>query len=188
LHYKSVGGPDTPRFLDKNATFDRTAQRGELINENVAILVPVLTAQLSIGDIYDGTKIKNEQELRDALNRETDESISMWANIKNTRDKRSSKIVCDLNEYRTESPLFRLSVPKSSVLRERAENLIEPGEYYAVVGGYFLIIRSMNSGNYRIHFGGQGRGNYSTNAVYDIKVLGMRKNLLKDKSGSYFYR
>jgi hypothetical protein len=187
MDYKSVGGPNTPRFLDKKATLDRTAQYGEAIYENVAILIPVLTAQLSIGDIHDGIKIKNEQQLRDAVNKETDESIAMWATIKNIRNKRSSKIVHDLNEYRTEPPPFRLSVPESSVLRERAENLIEPGDYYTVIGGYFLLVRSMNSGKYRIQFGGEGRGNYSTNAVYDIEVLGKRKNLLKDKSGSYFY-
>jgi hypothetical protein len=174
----SVNG--LPRFLDRRSTFTRTGENAEMIFDSTAILIPVLTARYSIGDIYDGRKIKDEYELRGAVNRDTDESLAIWATI--MHDKKTSKIADDLNTYRIESPLFKLSISHKSKLRLRTQDPSEPGIYDSVVGGFFLIIRSFAEGNYRIQFGGRGRGNYSTNSIYDIAVRGKRKDVVKDST------
>ena len=109
LDYTSVTPNNAfPRFLDSSAALIKTDQNTEIIFENTAILIPVLTAQYSIGDIYDGKKLYNEYELRDAVNRDSDESLRIWATITHKRGK--SRIVNDLNRYRIESPLFHLSI------------------------------------------------------------------------------
>ena len=44
------------------------------------------------------------------------------------------------------------------------------------------MIRSLPKGRYRLEFGGNGRGNYSTNSIYDIAVEGLRKNTVMDNT------
>jgi hypothetical protein len=181
LDYRSVASVNgVPRFLDPRSALTKTGKDAEMIFENTAILIPVLTARYSIGDIYDGRKINNEYELRDAVNRDTDESFGIWATIKD--GKKTSRIVRDLNAYRIESPLFKLCISSNSKLRLKTEDPTEPGIYDSVVGGFFVIIRSLPAGKYRIHFGGQGSGNYSTNSIYDIAVAGKRKGSTKDST------
>ena len=181
LGYTSVSSNnDFPRFSDSSATLIKTDQNTEIIFENTAILIPVLTAQYSVGDIYDGKKLDNEYELRDAVNRDSDESLRIWATI--TNKGRKSRIVNDLNRYRIESPLFHLSIPVNSRLRLGTQDAVKPGLYDTVVGGFFLIIRSLPRGKYGLEFGGNGRGNYSTNSIYGIAVKGIRKNMVIDST------
>jgi hypothetical protein len=181
LDYTSVtSNNDFPRFSDSSAALIKTDQNTEMIFENTAILIPVLTAQYSVGDIYDGKKLDNEYEIRDAVNRDSDESLRIWATI--THNRRKSRIVNDLNRYRIESPLFHLSIASNSRLRLGTQDAVKPGLYDTVVGGFFVIIRSLPRGKYRLEFGGNGRGNYSTNSVYDIAVEGIRKNMVIDST------
>lgn len=181
LNYTPVAtNTDFPRFSDPSNALIRTDQNAELIFENTAILIPVLTAQYSVGDIYDGRRLNDEHELRDAVNRDSDESLCVWATI--THKKRTSRIVDDLKVYRVESPLFQLSIPVNSRLRLGTQDAVRPGTYYTVAGGFFLMIRSLPKGRYRLEFGGNGRGNYSTNSIYDIAVEGLRKNTVMDNT------
>lgn len=181
LDYKPVT-PDNefPRFSDSTGVLVKTDHNSETIFENTAILIPVLTAQYSIGDIYDGRRLKTEHELRDAVNRDSDESLRIWATI--NQNNKTLKIVSDLNRYRVESPLFKLSIPDNSNLRLRTQDAAKPGIYDTVVGGFFLIVHSLPKGRYRLEFGGNGRGNYSTNSIYDITVEGPRKNMVIDST------
>lgn len=181
LNYASVAPhSDSPRFSDPSSALIRTGEDMEMIFENSAIFVPVLTAQYSIGDIYDGMKLKDEQDLRDAVNRDSDESLSIWATI--TFKKRTSKLADDLTRYRVESPLFQLSVPTASKLRLKTQDRVKPGNHYTVVGGFFLLICSLPKGRYRLEFGGKGRGGYGTNSVYELAVEGIRKNTVLDST------
>jgi hypothetical protein len=181
LGYKPVGTSNhTPRFSDPRSALTRIEENAERIFEKTAILIPVLTATYSIGDIYEGRRLHTECELRDAVNRDTDESLRIWARI--ALGKKVLRIVDDLNEYRIESPLFKLSIPTNSRLRLRTQIVADAGIYDAVVGGFFLILRSLLPGKYRIEFGGKGRGNYGTNSIYDIVVGGVRDNTIIDST------
>jgi hypothetical protein len=181
LDYKPVApNDDFPRFSDPSTAFIKTGENTEMIFENTAVLIPVLTAQYSIGDIYDGKRLTKEHELRNAVNRDSDESSRIWATI--THKTKKLRIVDDLNTYRVESPLFQLSIPDNSKLRLGTQDAVKPGIYDTVVGGFFLIILSLPKGSYRLEFGGNGRGNYSTNSIYDITVDGLRKSMVIDNT------
>ena len=109
----------------------------------------------------------------------------MWATIIRKGDMKSSKIVKNLKDYRVESPLFRLVIPKNSLLKDKTEYASKPGIYDAVSGGYFIMIRSLPPSTYRINFGAKGRGTYRTNAVYDILVEGKKRDRVIDESNVY---
>ena len=174
---------DSPRYADRNAIYDRTGNRGESILDGVAIFVPILTTVLFIGDHYEGKILRNEKDLRYYANKDNDDNRKMWAAIKRKGDKNAFPLVKNLEDYRFESPLFKLGVPKDSLLRERMDFIIKPGTYDAITTGYFIMIRSLPPSFYRINFGGEGVGIYVINSVYDIEVT-QRKKPLRDFSSA----
>lgn len=182
VNYRSVGGneDDGPRYLDPKAVYDRTKDNGETIYEGTAILIPILTSHFSIGDFYNGRKITTIPYLRYATNKDTDGG-SVWATIMKKGNK-ATKIVSDLKEYRFESPLYLLSVPRNSKLRKKMDYPPKPGSYHAITVGYFIIIKYLKAGTYRLRFGGTNGSAYHTNSLYDINVLKKRKDNIIDKS------
>jgi len=173
----------SPRRIDRKAILDKTGNKAVSILEGIAIFVPVITTVLFIGDNYEGKILKNDQEVRHYANKDTDDTRKMWAGIKRKGDSEAHILVDNLEDYRFESPLFKLTVPKRSLLRERMEFAIKPGTYDAITTGYFIIIRSLPPSVYRINFGGEGMGIYTTNALYDIEVI-QRNNFRADVSKS----
>jgi hypothetical protein len=183
IDYRPVGKDDSgPRFLDPKAFYDRTNSRGETVFQGTAILVPVVTASLSISDTYDGRVIENEQQLRYFVNKDIDEGGPVWARIMNLNSRKTSKIVEDLLDFRVESSVFKLTIPTGSPLNRRMEKYAKSGIYDTVVGGYFLLIRSLPISRYRITFGGKGRGPYYTNAIYDISIIRNPRDNIEDLS------
>ena len=181
VDYRPVGGKeDGPRYVDPKAVYDRTEDKGETIDERTAILVPILTSQYYIGEFYNGRKITSIPYLRYVANRDTDGG-SIYATITKKGDK-TMKLVPDLKEYRFESPLYLLSVPKNSKLRTKMDYPPKPGNYQAITIGYAVLIKSLPIGTYRIRFGGNNGSAYYTKSVYDIKVLKKRKDNVIDKS------
>jgi hypothetical protein len=185
VNYRPISGiSGAPRHIDPNAIYDRTGQNGETIFEGTSIFIPVLTSLFTIGHLYDGKVIKNEEELRYIVNKDTDESGAIWATIMMDGDRKPSKIVNDLKEFRAETPLFRLIVPELCLLRDLSDEPLKAGAYEAMSAGYFLMIRKLPPSNYRILFGGKGRGVYYTNAAYDITVRGTMRRSVMDRSRS----
>jgi hypothetical protein len=184
VDYKHVDGlAGGTRFIDPQGIYDRTGEKGEHIFEGTAIFIPIFTFMLVLGDLYDGRVVRKEEELRYLARRDINEGGPMWATIKK-KGRKATRIVNNLKDYFAYSPLFRLNVPESSLLRERMELPLEPGVYDAVSAGYFLIIKSLPPSTYRIMFGEKGPGEYYTNSIYDIFVKGKRRDSVKDKSGS----
>jgi hypothetical protein len=173
----------SPRHIDRKAIFDKTGNKAVSIFEGIAIFVPVITTLLFIGDNYEGNILKNDQEVRHYANKDTDDTRKMWAAIKRKGDNNAHTLVKNIENYRFESPLFKLTVPNQSLLRKRIEFAIKPGIYDAITTGYFIIISSLSPSVYRINFGGEGMGIYATNAVYDINVI-RRNNCRRDVSKS----
>ena len=99
----------------------------------------------------------------------------MWANIQRIGDKKAIKIVKNLRDYKVESPQFKLVVSQESQLRDRMESPLDPGIYESVTVGYYILIRSLSTSTYLIHFGGKGRSTYYTESVYDVTVQGNKK-------------
>jgi hypothetical protein len=185
INYKPTGElSDSPRYIDPQELHNRTRKNGETIYEGISIFVPVMTAYFTIGDVYDGRLVKTEEDLRDFVNKDINQTGTIWATIIKKGNKKANKIVKNLKEYRIESPLFKLTVSDKSPLKDKMETKQKTGIFDAVAGGYYLMIKSLPSGTYRLFFGGKGRGPYYTKSVYDIVVKGKKRNTLVDVSGT----
>jgi len=181
VNYRPIGNKkDGPQYLDPNAIYDKSGNNGETIFENTAILIPILTSDYSLGDFYNGRKITTIPDLRYIANKDTDGG-SIWARIMKPGEKNQS-IVPNLLDYRFESPLYLLSVPKNSKLRKKMDAPPKIGNYYAITVGYFIIIKTLSIGTYRLLFGGSNGNAYHTNAVVDIKVIKGKRDKIVDKS------
>jgi hypothetical protein len=187
VNYRSVDDKEDegPRFLDPKAVYDRTKDNGETIFEGTAILIPILTSHFYIGDFYNGRKITTIPYLRYVTNKDTNGG-SVWATIIKKGNK-VTKIVSDLKEYRFESPLYLLSIPRNSKLRKKMDYPPKPGSYHAITVGYFIIIKYLRAGTYRLRFGGTNGSAYHTNSLYDINILKKRKDNVIDKSDQIKY-
>ena len=177
VNYRPIGDKEGgPQYLDPKAVYDRTKENGEIIYENTAILIPILTSHFCIGDLYNGRKITSIPYLRYITNKDTDGG-SVWATI-TKKGENTIRIVSDLKIYRFESPLYLLSISRNSKLRKKMDYPPEPGKYHAITVGYFILIKSLPIGTYRFRFGGTNASAYHTNSLYDIKVL--EKKRFKD--------
>lgn len=182
VNFKPVGNlKDGPRHVAQRGIYDRTGNAGEKIFEGTSIMIAVIVSMLSIGDIYEGTKMRTPQQLWYYSNLDIDRSTSMWASIMKKEDKQPYRIVKDIKNHRVATPLFRLIVPDDSKLMNKIDIPIKPGHYDTVIVGFFILIKSLPPSVYRINFGGQ-IGEYYTNSLYDIVVHGRRRNSLKDDS------
>ena len=181
VNYMPIGNKEGGlQYLDPKAVYDRTKDNGEIIYEGTAILIPILTSHFYIGDFYNGRKIISIPYLRYVTNKDTDGG-SVWATIMK-KGYKVTRIVSDLKEYRFESPLYLLSIPRNSKLRKKMDYPPKPGSYHAITVGYFIIIKSLPIGTYRLRFGGTNGSAYHTNSLYDIKVIKKRKDNVIDKS------
>jgi hypothetical protein len=172
--------PDAQRF------YNRTGDQCLVISEGTAIFIPVLTALYFIGGPFEGSTLADEQQVRYAVRKENDKSGGIWARLQGADRSANTwrPIVNNLESYRVESPLFKLTISeKNPFLKYYAvEYPLGPGEYNAVVDGYFLIMKELPFESCRIQFGGKGRGDYRTDSVYDMHVIPRPKGLIKDIS------
>lgn len=172
-----------PRGLGRIRCHDRTAEKGETIWRGVPVFFPVINAAYCLGDRYEGTRLTQEDDVRYAARKDIIEGGDMRAEISYGNQK-PLKLVRDLKKYFTESPIFDLRVPRKSALRDKMENALKPGIYKCVTVGYYILISSLSPGEYRLRIEAKGRGNYYTNAVYDIIVRGEWSDSVRDVSNS----
>jgi hypothetical protein len=173
-YYKYAVEGDVADLAEEYKKFyNRTGDKAISICEGTAIFIPVLTAMYFVGREYEGATLSNEIQLRRAARRDNDMSGNIWATIQTSNKDLPQAIVDgDLTMFRVETPLFKLKISDKNPFIEYILSDIPAGteEYDAVTDGYFLILKSLPSKSCRIQFGGKGRGNYRTDAVYDIYV------------------
>jgi len=185
LDYRPVAKDiEYPRFIDPEGIYEKIGENGYTIFEDASLFIPIITSQYNLGDVLDGVTKDTEEDIRRYVNKDLDRGHDMWATIKSANSGKASKIVKNLEDYRVESPLFKLVIPTNSKLNKYQYMQSEPGIHDVIVGGYCLIIRSLPKGSFRINFGGRGSGDYYTNAVYDVIVEGKRPVTVRDTSGS----
>jgi hypothetical protein len=171
--------PDAQRF------YNRTGDQCIIISEGTAIFIPVLTALYFLDAPFEGSVLANEEQVRYAARKENDKSGGIWARLQRAdRPKAWEPIVYNLESYRVESPVFKLSISeKNPFLKYYAtEYPLSPGEHEAVTDGYFLIMKNLPYESCRIQFGGKGRHDYRTDSVYDLHVTTRPRGLIKDVS------
>jgi hypothetical protein len=136
------------------------------IHRWTAIFFPIIECGLHYGHPhpYEDRPIVIESEMRRLARKDMDSWISLVVTI---NDK---PLVENINDFRVESPLFKLVVPKNSKLRDRMEVSPEVGTWDAITDGYWILIKSLPIGVYKIHFGGTNKY-LSYSGTYDITVL-----------------
>jgi hypothetical protein len=164
--------------------YNRTADEAAVIQEGTAVLIPVLTTTHIIGEQVEGVVLSTEGQLRAAARKENDLSGGIFCLIQEFGSKWQS-VVDDLLAFRTETPLYKLTVAADNPFIKyiSAISPISEGEYDAVTDCIIVIVM-LKAGSYRIQFGGKGRGKYRSVAIYDIHVTSRdrSRNLLKDIS------
>ena len=168
----------------KNKVFSSlTNEQSITIQDDTALIIPVITTQFVLGDDYQGRVMNDELSLRSIARRDTVNGGPVGAQIRKLPNGPLFKLVSDgeLDDYYVETALFPLSVSTAGLLSRTIERPIEPGTYQAIVAGIFVIVHSFEVGKYRIGFYGRGVGRYTTRSVYDIEVKG-GKEKLKDIS------
>jgi hypothetical protein len=182
VDYLPVNGSGIgPRFIDPEGIYDRTGRNGQTIFERTAILVPVIVGMLMVGELYEGKILKTPEQLRYSANLDIRRCGPIWATILKKGDATAHQIVNNLKNYYVATPLFKLNVPESSFLKDKADLPYNPGIYDMVAAGIFLLINSLPPSTYRINFGGI-TGAYHTDSVYDITIQGKRKETMEDIS------
>ena len=183
IDYKPTSSsPGALRHQESDSFLDKTGDKGYKVIEGTAVLIPVTVVYSTIGENFDGKIIETELELRRGLNSDFNLIRTIWAAIKKINCKKSYKIVPKITSYKIESPLFQLRVPSNSILNEFQDEPLKPGTYNSVVGGYFLLVKSLPQSKYRVSFGAEGPGEYSTRSVYDIEVYSRTPRITKDIS------
>jgi len=186
IDYRPIGGiVGGVRHQDSDSFLNRTGDKGFKVLEGTSVLIPITVAYYIIGDYFNGNIIENEIKLRYALNSDFNLIRSIWAVIKKSNSKKWEKIVSNLASFKMESPLFQLRVPTNSILNQLQDEPLKPGTYYAVIGGYFLLLKSLPKSKYRISFGAEGPGEYSTRSIYDIEAYSATSTITKDISGRF---
>ena len=77
----------------------------------------------------------------------------------------------NLKKYYAESPEFVLDIPKSSKLRHSFDPLPRIGKSPAVSAGYWIMLRPLPPGTYKIIFKGKHADGYMSCGDYTIRVL-----------------
>jgi hypothetical protein len=169
--YKAVSDDEgAMRYQDPDSVLNRTGDKKLNILKGTSVFVPATASIKSIGDLFEGQVIENEEDLRKVVNDDISDITSIWARVKLNHSKESVKLVPNLQSYRIETPVFKLTVPEDSALNNRFDDPMKPGVYDTVVGGYFILLPDLAPSTYQIDFGCEGPGDYSTRGLYDIEV------------------
>lgn len=170
-------------FQDRaRSNVDPDVFKGEVIFPDTGIFVPVISAFYSVGERYYGTTLDTLRSCQNLCRRDIDEGGNYWCSI----HKKGCPTAVDLqNEVvRVESPSFQVSVSQDSLLRERFEMPIEPGTYETFCVARVLFIKGLDDdgSEYRLRFGGYGRGNYISDSVVDFVVSSDGRRVLNPAS------
>ena len=188
---------DFERVVQARAINNRLERRdgtplGEVIDDGTTIFMPILISMSWVGEDYNGKVLGTEEELRDVGRRVTDESRQIWASYREVGEngvpKNWQNMVTNLVDYKFESSLFKLYVSEKSPF---LDNLgVSPGIYDAITVGYFLLIKPLGLNDaqrtkgltYDFHFGGRGKVDYQTDAIYRVTVKYKHRSLVADVS------
>lgn len=167
--------------------YNRTGEDGIVVSAGTAILVPVITSTEFFGGVSELGTMTTEEQVRNIARIATDESGAIWAAIESADRKGRSALSKEipLTRYRITSPVFKLRVSdRNPYWKNILQDPLNAGEYDAVTDGFFILLRDLPPGSYRVQFGGKGRLNYRTDSVYDIYITAAfaRKSTVTDIS------
>lgn len=146
---------------DKEAPIKRTGKNGPIINSDTAIFFPIICTITS--------ELLFEHASTQVIRRS--ESVERQKNPLLLSAKINGIGVPNLKNYYSESPEFVLDIPKSSKLRRYFDPLPSIGKRPAVSAGYWIMLRPLPPGTYRIIFKGKHADGYVSYGDYSIRVF-----------------
>lgn len=154
--------------------FSDTFFRGEVVFPDTAIFFPVISAFYSVGEKYYGKTLDTLRDCQNVCRRDIDEGGRYWCTIKK---KEGDEIDLEKQVVPVESPSVQITVTEDSLLKDRFEMPIAPGTYETFCVAKVLMIKGLPIGDtdndmseYRLHYGGYGRGAYVSDSYVDIIV------------------
>ena len=151
--------------------------RGAVVWTDTAIFVPVMAAFYSVGERvgYRGGLLQSVAECQSICRTDINQGGARWCTLEKKGLPKDCKLDLKDKVFYYEAPSFKLTVTENSPLREHFEQPIEPGTYDTFTSAYAIMINTSNTsylpaGEYRLRYGGFGRGSYSDDSVQDFIV------------------
>ena len=120
-------------------TYERPAERYCTIPDGKAILLPILNSECSYAEF---PSLNNEEQLRKCAKQMQDSVVHLEASIDGVP-------VSGLEQYRTQSPLFNLTLGQNNILELPANTTTQ-----AVADGNWLFLKPLSTGEHVIYFKG----------------------------------
>ena len=128
-------------------TYGHDVTRRCNIPKGTAILFPILNSECSYAEF---PHLKNESQLRICAKDEQDKVSSLYASIDGHKLE-------NLPEYRVQSPLFNITLPKDNILN------LYPQNTQGVSDGNWVFVKPLSIGNHTISFEGETVDNQDNN-------------------------
>jgi hypothetical protein len=153
---------------NKDGTF-----RGLYLLPNTPIFVTAQCTFYSVGERldYEGDVLQSFQDCQFVCRRDMKLSPSRYCTLEVGNNSINLRpYLCYI-----ETPPFSLTVAENSPMRERFEVPIEPGTYDTFAAAYAIMLNTSDEsplpeGEYRLRYGGIGRGDYKSDTVVDFIV------------------
>jgi hypothetical protein len=146
---------------DKESPIIRTGKNGPMICSETAIFFPIICTITS--------ELLFEHASTQVIRRS--ESAERQRNPLLLSVKINGVRIPNLKNYYAESPEFVLDIPKSSKLRRSFDPVPRIGKSPAVSAGYWIMLRPLPPGTYKIIFKGKHADGYVSYGNYTIRVF-----------------
>jgi hypothetical protein len=147
--------------VDTEPHIKKTGKNAIGIYSDVAIFFPIIctiSCRLMISNA-----VNEMLRRRDATEPERDPNL-LKVKINNTE-------IPNLHKYYAESSQFILEITRFSKLSQYFNPPVRRGRSEAVTAGYWLLLRPLPVGIYRIKFEGKHRDGFKTSGDYSIKII-----------------
>lgn len=146
---------------DKEFPIIRTGKNGPIINSDTAIFFPIICT-ITSQHLFEHASTEVIRR-RESAERQKN-PLQLSVKINRVR-------LPNLKTYYVESPEFILDIPKSSKLRRSFDPLPRIGKSPAVSAGYWIMLRPLPLGTYKIIFKGKHADGFMSYGDYTIRVL-----------------
>ena len=147
--------------VDKEPKISMTGKKGLTLSSDVAIFFPIIC---TVSSSLAGPHLVNEMQRRQ-------DSTEPELNAKVIKLKINGRKVPNLRNYYAESAQFILEVTKKTQLHRYFDPPLKRGKSEAVTAGYWILLKPLPKGMFRIEFEGRHRDGFKTSGDYSIRVV-----------------
>ena len=147
--------------IDKEPNIIMTGKNAIKVYDDVAIFFPIICTFSS--------KIFNPDAVTEMLRRK--DSTGPERDPIKLKLEMNELEVSNLHEFYAESPEFTMEISRMSPILRFFDPPVTIGRSEAVIAGYWILIRPLPVGKYRINFEGMHRDGFKTSGDYSIRII-----------------